>query len=82
MDYVKDALRMAGEAVSGAVRDVADTLGPLGGGSRRPRVMSPKQQLERFLSMNREQLSALQQRHGEQSFNRYLIRMRRLAREV
>ena len=45
-------------------------------------VLTPKQQLERFMRMSTDDLRALEQKHGSESFSRYLVRMRQLAQEV
>lgn len=81
MSDVDDAVRMAGVAAKEAVQEVVGMLKPTTTKSA-PRLLTPKQQLERFLRMNHSQFEALKQKYGEESFNRYLTRMRQLAREV
>lgn len=81
MSDVDDAVRMAGVAAKEVVQEMVGMLKPAMT-KPAPRFLTPKQQLERFLRMNHSQFEALKQRYGEESFNRYLTRMRQLAREV
>jgi len=79
--YVDGAMTRAAETASRVVKDVQKRLGTVAE-TQPPRVLSPKQQLERFINMRHDDLVQLKERHGEQAFNRYVVRMRQLAREV
>lgn len=72
------------KAADAASRVVERVQGMLGGvtETQTPRALSPKEQLSRFLAMRHEDLMVLKKRHGEPAFNRYVVRMRQLAREV
>ena len=78
---VKDALSIASQTVKETVNMLRQGLHPLTA-IRRPKLLTPKQQVQRFLGMNHEYLMALKARHGEESFARYVAKMLQLANEV
>ena len=78
---VKDALSIASQTVKETANMLRQGLHPLTT-VRRPKLLTPKQQVQRFLSMNHEDLMTLKARHGEESFARYVAKMLQLANEV
>lgn len=78
---VEKAMTQAVNVASRALQSVQHRLGSAVD-VQQPRILSPKEQLERFIGMDHDQLLALKRRHGEPAFNRYLVRMRQLAQEV
>jgi len=80
-DYVSEAVKMAAQAVKEAAQMVRGSLTPLMQ-QQQPQLLSPKEQLERFLKMSPQGFETLKNMHGEESFNRYLVQMRQLAQET
>ena len=77
---VLDAMKLVRTGMEDTMRLVRRSLAELAPSQKK--ALTPKQQLERFLSMTPEGFDQLRKQYGEESFGRYMIRMRQLAEEV
>jgi len=79
-DYVNEAMQMAGQTAQDAVQNLVGQLGPRF--APKPKLLSPQEQLGRFLRFSHDDLLTLRARYGEEAFNRYLVRIRQLSQEI
>ena len=78
-EIMTETMRMVRKSMEDTMRVVRTSLAAFAPAQRQ--ALSSKQQLSRFLAMTPENFERLKQRHGEESFNRYMVRMRQLAEE-
>jgi len=79
--YIENALAKATTTATNVAQRVQSMLGE-GVKPQKTQRLTPQEQLNRFLSMSYDEMLVLKRRHGDQAFNRYLVRMRQLAQEV
>lgn len=76
---MEQAMSRAGRVMMSVISRVQQKLSPAGPAV--PKKLSQREQLERFMRMTGPEFELLREKHGDDSFNLYVNRMRRLAQE-
>jgi hypothetical protein len=76
---LRESIKMAGAAARDAVKMVTDDLGVV---QPKSKVLSPQEQVHRFMGMTQRDFLRLKEKYGDDAFNRYLTRMMQLSKEV